>query len=459
MFKEGVAARRIKCIKLPVEDCQQVLAQYADDTSLTFLGEELSAKEGVHTLQTFCLGCGLVLNWEKSCGYWKDGRSGWPGWSEQLGVTWIDEEDDISKLLGTPFGLSMSSQSMDDFIKERVNKSLRYWCTTKVNSTGRGIVVNKILLSSIFFFISIWGGSKKGVTRIKSSMASYMWSDTTNHARSKVAWLQCCQPKVDGGLDLINPTDALVALMVKWVLKACEPGTSNLHAMLRFRLSNCQPYGGGQWRPSLEYFTQSKFQAKKGSKAWNRAGISWRAVVKDVVPVLPSLGEDVLNEPFWWSSFSPQIGAGFSKNRAAQLHRAGLVQIQDARVGDRFITAEEGQAKFGFTRTEGGAWRACVHNLISFWGPLLEERNLVLLAGEWLGCFEDQLGSWPSVVFQVGPNMDHILINCPPRIWWLQHGTRLYKVLPSSNCLDSCGWPDQQEVEGSPGRSLTGTLR
>jgi hypothetical protein len=459
MIKIETAAGRIRGIQLPVEDRQQVLAQYADDTSLTLLGEEDSAKVGILTLKTFCMGCGLVLNWEKSCGYWKDGGRIRPVWTEQLGVSWIDDEQDLSKLLGTPFGLSMSAQCVDEFLVERVHKSLRYWCTTKVNSTGRGVVVNKILLSSIFFFISIWDGTQKGIARVKANVASYMWSGTMNRARTKVAWLQCCQPKDQGGLDLVNPADALVALMAKWITKACEPGTSNLHAMIRFRLVSFQPYSGGRWEPSLEHFTQHKFQARRGSKVWNRIGLAWRALVKDVVPALPRLGVELLNESFWWSSFTPMIGAGFAKSRAATLHRAGLVQIRDAWVGDRFLSHNEGMERFGLTHGELGAWNECTRRLVDAWGPLLQDRNPVAAVGEWLGCFEEDVDTWPRIVLQVGPRMEHLRTDNLPIDWWLPAGASLFTVLPISNCLEPVCAADTPHDGVGPDTRIRGTLR
>jgi hypothetical protein len=103
-----------------------------------------------------------------------------------------------------------------------------------------------------------------------------------NWSRSKVSWIQCCQVKGKGGINLVNPANALTAMMTKWIMKVVEPGSSNLHLMLRFRLSHCQPYSGGRWAPNLEYFTLPRFQAKRGSKVWNRIGTSWKALVKDI---------------------------------------------------------------------------------------------------------------------------------------------------------------------------------
>jgi len=100
---------------------------------------------------------------------------------------------------------------------------------------------------------------------------------------------------------MIHPQDALAALMTKWVLKACEPGHSNLQELLRFRLQHFQPYQQGRWAPSLEYFTVPKAQAKQGSKVWSRVGKAWKSLCKEIRPVTPKLVEEIRSEPFWWS--------------------------------------------------------------------------------------------------------------------------------------------------------------
>jgi hypothetical protein len=436
-----------------------VLAQYADDTSLTLLGEERPTRAAVRTLEAFCLGSGLILNWNKSGGYWKDrGGIPRPPWTEFVGVTWIDDGADISKLLGTPFGLSLSTQNVDDFLKERVTKSLCYWCTTKVNSIGRSVVVNKILVSSVLFFVAIWGGSKKGVTKIRSMIESYMWSGSKNRTRTKVAWVQCCQPKDKGGLDLINPNDALIALMTKWVLKACEPGSSNLHVFLRHRLSSFQPYSGGRWSPSLDFFTQPRFQAKKGSTAWNRVGTSWRSLVRELIPVQAKLPEEVSTESLWWSFFTPQIGAGFPKNRAARLHKVGLRHIRDTRIDNRFLTNDEAQVKFGILPAETGAWNAMTQNLSTFWENLLTLRLTAVEDKEWIGCFDTDQGNHPKLVFQAYPGLV-IEVGGWPQDWLLSTNLQLYTMLPRSNCLAAHEQPWHLQEGAGYYHKMHGTIR
>lgn len=98
---------------------------------------------------------------------------------------------------------------------------------------------------------------------------------------------------------MINPTDALVALMTEWILKACHPRMSNLQVLLRFQLRNFQPYSHGRWALILEYFTLPHFQARKGSKVWSRIGVSWRSLVKKLQPVSPQIVEEVASKSLW----------------------------------------------------------------------------------------------------------------------------------------------------------------
>jgi hypothetical protein len=69
MVASDMRAGRLQGFQLPFENRQQIMVQYADDTSFTLLREEGKARNLVHTLETFCLATGLLLNWTKSHGY------------------------------------------------------------------------------------------------------------------------------------------------------------------------------------------------------------------------------------------------------------------------------------------------------------------------------------------------------------------------------------------------------
>ena len=96
---------------------------------------------------------GLILNWEKSCGYWISNTNR-PNWTASLDVTWVDDGT-VSKLLDTSIGLNMTIQNIDMFLRDKLDKKLRYWCTTEINSNDRGVIVNSILLSTFTYFSAI----------------------------------------------------------------------------------------------------------------------------------------------------------------------------------------------------------------------------------------------------------------------------------------------------------------
>nr|PNR31132.1 hypothetical protein PHYPA_027449 [Physcomitrium patens] len=50
---------------------QKVVAQYANDTSLTTVEKESLARFAIDILNTFCRGSALIINYDKPPGYWQ----------------------------------------------------------------------------------------------------------------------------------------------------------------------------------------------------------------------------------------------------------------------------------------------------------------------------------------------------------------------------------------------------
>jgi hypothetical protein len=134
---------------------KQVILQYADDTSFTLNGKEGSVRRLIQILDILCLGSSLELNWLKSSAFWKGARrSPRPAWTDQLRVSWAGN-DELGKLLGAVFDLELSTADVDEFLETKIVKKLNYWCSTKMHVTGRGIIVNGVLLSTTYFFLAI----------------------------------------------------------------------------------------------------------------------------------------------------------------------------------------------------------------------------------------------------------------------------------------------------------------
>ena len=178
-----------------------------------------------------------------------------------------------------------------------------------------------------------------------------------------MSWQQCCQVKSKGGMNLINPEDVVTALMTKWLIKAMEPGTSNLHLFLRFRPSQSQPYLGRHWPQSLEYFTLSKHQRKKGSLVWNQVALAWKKMLSFVSVSSQTIWEELMCCSFWWHPECQFEENGFSLVRATSLHKRGLKGYSDIWREGRFLSPPEAQEKFDLLPVELPIWAEVVTRL------------------------------------------------------------------------------------------------
>jgi hypothetical protein len=165
----------------------QLIAQYADDTSLSIRGAECYVQATADLLRHFSIASGLVINEAKSSAYlWLPHSANRPHWTRQFGWQWA-EAGDVSKLLGAPFGLTLSTQDVDSFLVDKIEAKLKYWATTKLNFAGREVIVNGVLISSLLYFLGIWGGTKAGISRVTSKIRNYYWCGGLHRTRARTA--------------------------------------------------------------------------------------------------------------------------------------------------------------------------------------------------------------------------------------------------------------------------------
>jgi hypothetical protein len=73
----------------------------------------------------------------------------------------MGKRKDITKQLGIPFGLRLEVNDINAFLLNKVKKKLSFWCSTHLSLVGRTLIVNQILLSTLWYFICVcvcvWG--------------------------------------------------------------------------------------------------------------------------------------------------------------------------------------------------------------------------------------------------------------------------------------------------------------
>lgn len=108
----------------------------------------------------------MEINWEKSSACWFDK---FPHKIIQLyeyDWKWADEGD-LSKLLGTLFGLNLDTNDVDYFLYSKISKKLDYGSTMKLSLMGRAVIYNQMLIFTLWIFITVQGGSNKILSKIR----------------------------------------------------------------------------------------------------------------------------------------------------------------------------------------------------------------------------------------------------------------------------------------------------
>ncbi|KAG0623283.1 hypothetical protein M758_3G162400 [Ceratodon purpureus] len=384
----GTAQGTLRGIRLPDGHTQQVLTQYADDATFSVYGTEQYLRAASDLLHNFRLASGLVLNRGKCAIYWYS-RPPPPPWLSSFGCS-IAPPQALSKLLGTPFGISLNTVDVDEFLAAKVSKKLRYWTTIHLSLAGRAVIVNSVLLSTLW---------------IRASLRNFLWAGTEESSRSRVRWTDCCASKATGGLGIVDPDEALVALMGKWVLKGLEPGISPLHQLLRHRLAGIRPPGPVHWPRSLQYSLLARFSASQGSQLWQRLVQSWRLLSPLVDAVPPQNFEEVQNTHLWWTTHFVGQNFGFTEARASQLAQSGLSCLQDLwEPGSTSLRPWPALCRdFGLLEAERGLIESYHHRVPAEWLALQPGPHDLATPGDWLRVFAGDLLDDPLIIVQASP--------------------------------------------------------
>lgn len=112
--------------------------------------------ELVRLLKLFSEASGMKINWAKLCTYWFDKYAHKPKWLACYNRRWA-EEGDLSKLLGTPFGLNLNTLDIDHFLYSKIAKKLDYWSSMNLSLACRVVICNHSTLYTLVFYYCVWG--------------------------------------------------------------------------------------------------------------------------------------------------------------------------------------------------------------------------------------------------------------------------------------------------------------
>ena len=296
MLRQAEQAGKISWIKIPNSIQTQLSSLFADNTAISLEVSRLQTiKNLIDLLNLYKEASGMEIKWSKSHAY-SCVHAAKPPWLDGIGWQWALEKD-LSKLLGTPFGLNLDSDNIDNFLLNRICGKLSYLCSTKLSLAGRAMVIKQVLLLSLWFFLSIWCTTMKVMHKIKALLRNFLWSGKDHSTRTRVNWHDCCAKKQVGGLNLIDPQEATTSLLCKWVVAAYQPGNSNLQVMLRNKLWTSSPVKNAKWPDEAQWGLIWNHAPIPGSKAWEKVQMAWKKMSRHIRDAPPICNADACQVP------------------------------------------------------------------------------------------------------------------------------------------------------------------
>ena len=217
---------------MPSLSVQLLDSEFADDTTLYMHGKVENLVKLERALNVFGIGSGARLNWNKTIGFWI-GNCSVPNWCPHPQFRWIPEGESV-RYLGCQVGVNISPATQLVPLLNCIRRKLLYWSSKRLTWAGRIVIVNHVLLSTMWHATSCWIFVRSTVGQIQRLIRNFLWSGGEGaFARAKVAWSTLTLPKSKGGLGLIDPENQSKAMLAKLLVRGLLPGNETWKMILQ----------------------------------------------------------------------------------------------------------------------------------------------------------------------------------------------------------------------------------
>ena len=279
-------------------------SSYADDTMLYLQGNDDNLQLAERRIELFCRASGGKINWNKSKGFWVSSNP-WPLWCPNADFQWVPNGMAV-KYLGFLVGIETPKNQQLEQVKDKIRKKLRVWASVKLSLAGRVVVVNHILLATMWHSVACWVLDKTCIKNIKAMVRGFLWSGRDHErASAKVAWSCLIKEKNQGGLGLVDPVHQSKALLGKLLVRSLQPGPELWKMLLRDRADLWCPRNGGPWKAKMWWLFSPDLKMKKPTSMEDRVAraimMAWSSVREGLVLMHPKTLEEQLRQPLFWN--------------------------------------------------------------------------------------------------------------------------------------------------------------
>jgi hypothetical protein len=194
---------KVEGLTLPKGDCVRDQT-FTDDTTLYLKGTQSNLDNAPSVLDLFCLALRAKINWGKYVAIWaSQGKREWE-LGQEVGLKWIPENENV-RYLGIQVGFRLPVEANFDKLMTSLKGKMTAWGSYNVSFTGRILVTNQVLFSSMWCMVACWNHNTKMCNQIKGVIRNFIWGGRASKAWAKVKWDSLTLPLSNGGLGIIDP--------------------------------------------------------------------------------------------------------------------------------------------------------------------------------------------------------------------------------------------------------------
>ena len=205
-----------KCEKLNI-----ISLSFADDVLMFTRGDKISVDILMQAFMNFSKSTGLVINPSKCKVYFGAVESCIK--QEIKHITAFQEGSLPFRYLGVPLtGKKLSVNHYMSLI-DKIVARITHWSAKLLSYAGRLQLIRSTTYAITNYWMTCFPFPKKVIQKINAICRSFLWTGgTTISRKSPISWKQVCNPKNQGGLNLINLEIWNAVTMMKLLWNVCS---------------------------------------------------------------------------------------------------------------------------------------------------------------------------------------------------------------------------------------------
>ncbi|KAG0571879.1 hypothetical protein KC19_VG050800 [Ceratodon purpureus] len=275
---------------------------FADDTNLLLKGTEANLDIAMQVLSTFCEATDAKLNESKLVAIWASRQPRDWTRTNDLGIVWLAEGAN-TKYLGSPIGFKMNPANRDRKVIIQLTKQLMISSPRKLSMTGRHLIVNQVLLASIWYLCSCASLTTSAFKQIRGIVRNYLWgAKLDKHTRAKVSWAIAVQLIAVGGLKVLDPAMQARALLTKLLDRGLSPEYAPWKTLVRHRVNQTRLMGGGKWTANAHFVMQPRAAPLASPPLWKAVHKAFSTIRQGLDQIPPTTFYEKLRQPIFANS-------------------------------------------------------------------------------------------------------------------------------------------------------------